>query len=119
MRKFFLVITAVLLTNYSVPACASDFYGYVAGIFVISGKAVVALNNGSFNGAVSPCSSATDSAYYVIDIGTAFGRMEYANALSAKVTGHRVYVHGDNGCSGNPYGPVGAEGMLGIDLRAD
>lgn len=118
MKKYLLFIT-IFLSTFAVNAWASDFYGYVAGIFVINGKVFVSVNNGSFNGAISPCSSSSDSGYYIIDINSTFGKMEYANVLAAKATGHRVYVHGDGSCNGNAYGAVGAEIMLGVDLRAD
>lgn len=117
MKKIISLVFAISAAIFSLPASASDFQGYVAGIFVISGKVVIMVNNGSFNGAASPCSSAPNNAYYIIDISTTFGKLQYSNALAAKTTGRMVYVVGDNGCNPNPYGPVGAEGLVGIDLK--
>jgi len=116
-----ILITAAWMLSMTLPvtAFASDFSGLVTSIFVINGNAVVAMASGSFNGSVSPCSPATDSAYYIIDLSTTFGRVQYANTLAAKMTGHRAYAHGDGTCNGNPYGTVGAEILLGVDFRAD
>lgn len=117
MKKIIGLVFAVSSAILSLPASASAFQGYVAGIFVVSGKVVISVNNGGFSGAASPCSSATDNAYYLIDISTTFGKLQYSNALAAKTTGRLVYVVGDNGCNPNPYGPIGAEGLVGIDLK--
>ncbi|WP_323141132.1 hypothetical protein [Massilia phyllosphaerae] len=119
MKKYLIFFMAMFLSAFAANAWASDFYGYVAGIFVINGKVFVSVNNGNFNGAISPCSSSSDSGYYIIDINSTFGKLEYSNVLAAKATGHRVYVRGDGSCNGNAYGAVGAEIMLGVDLRAD
>lgn len=119
LKKPLISLVSILSMTLSAQVLASDFSGLVMGIFAINGKAYIAMGNGSYNGPVSPCSAATDSAYYMIDLSTPFGRVQYSNALAAKVTGHRAYAHGDGSCNGNPYGGAGAEVMLGIDFRAD
>ena len=118
-KKLLVSLISILSMTLSVPVLAADFSGLVLSIFVINGRAYVAMGNGSYNGPVSPCSPAADNAYYMIDLNTAFGRVQYSNALAAKVTGHRAYAHGDGSCNSNPYGGPGVEVLLGIDLRAD
>lgn len=117
-KSFIFLFSAFLTFGTSLPAKASHFVGFVTSIFVMSGKAFVHVTGGIFDGAMSPCSSATDNAYYMIDLSSNFGKSEYANSLASKLAGRRVYAVGDDTCNGNPYGPVGAEVMLGIDLTS-
>jgi hypothetical protein len=117
MKKLYTFVVLSLALQCG-SAHASAFQGYVNGVFAIWGKVFVAVGNGGFSGPGSPCSSASsDSIVYGFDPGTASGKILYANALAAKITGRMVYISGDNSCLPSPYSAAPAEGLAGIDLK--
>lgn len=95
-------------------ALAWDYEGYISNVTVYKGKVYIAVGEGVGGAGSNPCAGAI----FIFDPSTSIGRALLSTSLTAKATGRRVYVWGDNNCSWAPYGGgATGQGMVGLDLK--
>ncbi len=116
MLKTLVLILAMSMISSVVNASA--YQGIISSIAPFNNKVYVVIDSGGWDGSVGSCQGNTVNAIFVIDPSTQFGRLLYATALSAKLTGRLVYVMGNGTCVGGaPYGSGYGEELIGLNLN--
>jgi hypothetical protein len=114
INKYGIIFSFFFLGMAAPSAQASNYAGYVSNVTAYNGKIYVALAAGAEPAGANPCSGIA----FIFDPTTVSGKSYLAIVLTAKISGKRVYIWGDDSCSWTPYGTNTSQVMTGIDLNS-